>query len=184
MIQRTTGASQQGEEPRRRAGVFLRFGLAGIAVLGIGAAATSAAWTDQAWFAGNATSVTVDLQGSTDGRTWADADTSAAGVVVQVPAAAFDDLNQGADVTVTLHLRNAGTVPLTLGAADVVTDRHRSTSIFAGTTPATATVAGPVPTLAAGATTTATLRVVTPRDWPATYQGRTGTLAVTFTGQS
>ncbi|MBD7917293.1 hypothetical protein H9657_03240 [Cellulomonas sp. Sa3CUA2] len=179
-----TPAPEQTEK-RRRGGAFLRFGLAGVAVLGIGAAATSAAWTDEAWFAGSASAVTVELQGSLDGTTWIDADTSASGVAVQIPAATFAGLNQGANKTFTLHLRNNGTVPLTLGAAAVAVDSTATTSIFAGDAPATATVTAPAATsLAAGAVTTATLTVATPATWPATYQGRTGTLTVTFTGQS
>ncbi|UZN04064.1 hypothetical protein [Cellulomonas sp. S1-8] len=185
MTELTTTAPVQDDKRRRRGGVFLRFGLAGIAVLGIGAAATSAAWTDQAWFAGSASAVTVELQGSVDGTTWIDADTSAAGIAVAIPESTFAGLNQGADRTYTLNLKNSGSTPLTLGTATVTTDSGTTTSIFAGTTPATAAVTGPVATtLAAGATTTATLRVTTPAAWPATYQGKTGSLTVMFSGQS
>ena len=48
------------------------FGLAVLAVGGVGAALTSAAWTDNALFAAPATAATFDLQGSLDGTTWSD----------------------------------------------------------------------------------------------------------------
>lgn len=184
MDETTTTGPEQGER-RRRGAALLRFGLAGVAVLGIGAAATSAAWTDQAWFAGSATAVTVELQGSDGGTTWLDADTTGAGIAVQIPAATFSGLNQGADKTYTLHLKNNGSVPLTLGTATVTTDSSTATSIFAGATPAVVTATAPVETvLAPSATTTATLRLTTPATWPTSYQGKTGTLTVSFTGQS
>ena len=38
--------------------------------------------------------------------------------------------------------------------------------------------------LAAGATDTVILQVITPADWPESYQGATGTLTLQFTGES
>ena len=181
----TQPTTTEQDERRRRRGAFLRFGLAGVAVLGIGAAATSAAWTDQAWFTGSAAAATVELQGSIDQQTWFDADTTGEGVAVEIPADTFADLNQGENATVTLHLKNAGSVDITLGAATVDVDDETPTSMFAGATPASVSVSTPAATtLAPGATTTATLTVETPDDWADAYQGRTGTLKVTFTGQS
>lgn len=43
-----------------------KFALAGIAVLGVGAALTSAAWTDDVFFGGSASSGTAELDGSTN----------------------------------------------------------------------------------------------------------------------
>lgn len=178
-------ASEQDRDERRRRGALVRFGLAGIAVLGVGAAVTSAAWTDDAWFAGSASAAEVELQGSIDGATWYDADTNGAGIAVAIPEKEFAGLNQGANETVTLHLKNDGNTPLTLGSGTVTTDSGDPTSIFAGAKPATAQITGaPASELAAGATTTATLRITTPADWPADYQGKTGELTVQFTGQS
>ena len=89
-------AADQDRDKRRRRAAIVRFGLAGVAVLGVGAAATSAAWTDDAWFAGSASAVEkVELQASVDGgQTWYDAD--AEGDAVSIPADAFDNLNQKA----------------------------------------------------------------------------------------
>jgi len=175
-------AEQRDEERRRRRGAVARFGLAGVAVLGLGAAATSAAWTDDAWFAGSASAAEVELQGSIDGATWIDADTSGTGIAVEVPDTAFADLNEATQASVDLHLRNDGSVPLTLGSASVTTD---DTGIFGGTTPATVSVTDPaVTTLGPGDTTSVTLQVSTPDGWDASYQGQTGSLTVQFTGQS
>lgn len=183
-LEHTTTAPER-DARRRRGGTLVRFGLAGVAVLGIGAAATSAAWTDQAWFAGTAGAADVELQASVDGQSWFDADTSGDDVAVTIPADAFDALNQGEERTLTLHLRNDGTVPLTLGDAVVTTDSSTPTSVFAGDAAAQVTVSAPATDrLAADATTTATITVTTPPDWPATYQDRTGVLTVAFTGQS
>src|SRR5690606_40575280 len=50
---------------------IIAFALAALAVGGIGAAATSAAWTDNVFFSAQAESATFNLQGSIDGGgTW------------------------------------------------------------------------------------------------------------------
>lgn len=51
-----------------------KFALAGIAVLGVGAAFTSAAWTDDVFFGGTAEAGEVELQGSTDNVNFVDGD--------------------------------------------------------------------------------------------------------------
>ncbi|MBO3083073.1 hypothetical protein [Cellulomonas fengjieae] len=173
--------TDQDRDKRRRRAAIARFGLAGVAVLGVGAAATSAAWTDDAWFAGSASAVEkVELQASVDGgNTWYDADTT--GEAVQIPADAFANLNQGADETIALQLKNVSSVPLTLGRGVLTTDG----ALFAGSAPATATIHDPSSfELAAGATDTVMLQVTTPDDWPAEYQGAQGTMTVQFTGES
>ena len=173
-------AADQERHQRNRRGAIVRFGLATVAVVGVGAALTSAVWTDDAWFAGDAAAVEkVELQASVDGSTWQDADV--VGNAVQIPVDEFSDLNQGADETVTLHLKNASSVPLDLGEGVVTTDGD----LFAGDAPATATVSEPAQVqLAPGATTTVTLRVTTPADWPEQYQGAEGTMTLQFTGES
>lgn len=171
----------QDRDKRRRRGAIVRFGLATVAVLGVGAALTSAVWTDDAWFDGGASAVEqVELQASVDGgSTWYDADTE--NQAVSIPADAFDNLNQGADETITLHLKNASSVPLTLGKGVLNT----SGAMFTGNAPATATVTDPSATqLAPGATDEVTLQVTTPGDWPEQYQGAEGTMTLQFTGES
>ncbi|MCD4523980.1 hypothetical protein [Nocardioides sp. cx-173] len=174
-------ATEQERDKRRRRGAIVRFGLAGVAVLGVGAALTSATWTDDAWFAGSASAVEkVELQASVDGgNTWFDADT--VDNAVAIPASAFENLNQGADESIALQLKNASSVPLTLGKGVLTTDG----ALFDGDAPASATIHDPSTfELDAGATDTVILQVTTPDDWPEEYQGAEGTLTLQFTGES
>ena len=45
----------------------IKVGLAGLVVLGVGVAATSALWSDNVWFQGDVTSSKFNLVGSLDG---------------------------------------------------------------------------------------------------------------------
>ncbi|GAA2518551.1 hypothetical protein [Rarobacter incanus] len=169
-------------ERRRKRRAIAKFGLAGVALLGIGAAMTSAAWTDDAWFTGNAEAATVELQGSLQtGSGFIDADTS--GGAVAIPTTAFKDINQGANKSVTLYLKNTGSVPVTLSGG--ASDPTLSGAIFAGADPADVTVSAPASaTLAAGAETSFTVTLTTDANWPDTYQGTAGTITLHFTGTS
>ncbi|MGW6264285.1 SipW-dependent-type signal peptide-containing protein [Cellulosimicrobium funkei] len=170
------------ETERRDRKTSLRFGLAAVAVLGIGAAVTSASWTDQAWFTGSAGAAQVELQASTDGTSWVDADTVGDGVAVAIDEAAFARMNQGETRQVTLHLKNSGSVDLSLGGQAEVS---ATGSLFEGSDPASATVSVPDDVLLSPAeTTTATLTITTPEDWDPSYQGAAGALTVSFTGVS
>ena len=64
---------RDADERKRKRAAIVKFSLAGAAVLGIGAAATSALWTDDAWFAAEASAVdpstAIDLQGAYVGTT-------------------------------------------------------------------------------------------------------------------
>ncbi len=173
-------ASQDRRRSRKGGVAYLRFGLAGVALLGIGAAATSAAWSDQAWFGASATAAKVELQASlaeTSGYTDADA---APGITIP-----FDLLNAGADVTKTVWVRNDGTVPVTVGTPSVT-----KTGLFTGSgtgasAPASVTVSDVADaTLEPGDVTSATVHVTTPANWDGSFQSQTGTLTITFTGQS
>lgn len=185
---------------RRRIANVVKIALASGALLGMGAAATSAAWTDQANFAATASSSTVGLQGSLNGTTWFDANTAStstgvtADLAISVPAATFAGLvpnpNNTSQVTksVTLYLRSTGS------AATVVTTACTpGGDLFSGATPlivtfdaaaTTATSCAKTLTFAAGDTTaqTTALKVTVPAAWPQTYAGKSGSLVVTFTG--
>ncbi len=171
-----------GTRNRRRAVAgYARFALAGVALLGIGAAATSAAWSDNAWFTANATVATVELQASLTGASgdYTEAD-SAPGVTIP-----FGLVNSGADVSTTIYLRNAGTVPVTVGSPAVVATGFFTGSGTGALAPASVTVTDVADAeLGVGETTTATVHVTTPSDWDASFQSQTGSLTVTFTGQS
>jgi hypothetical protein len=178
---RPADAGRTRDRRRRRAGTtYLKFGLAGVALLGIGAAATSAAWSDDAWFTADATAATVELAGSTAANgTFVAADTVGDGVDVTVSG--FADLVPGTIRTATIYLRNTGSAPLAI-TLDPTTTNHLG--VFAGATPATVRVTGTPATLAGGATSDAiTVTVSAPEAWPTPYQGATGgQVELTFSG--
>lgn len=146
-IDAPTGAARTRRRRRSRA-AYLKFGLAGVALLGIGAAATSAAWSDDAWFLADTSGASVELAGSTSAAGgFVDADTDAGGV--RITLTGFTDLVPGDTRTATLYLKNSSTVPLTI-ALDASTTN--GLGVFAGANPATVSVTGAPSTLAAGAT--------------------------------
>ena len=90
----------------------VRLGAVLLALVGVSAAATSAGFTDGAWFTGSAAAGTVELQGSLDGKNWQDADSQDQGIAIQIPAETFDNMVPGDKRTVTVHLHNDSTVPV------------------------------------------------------------------------
>ena len=186
MARTTATPATEPERKKRKRGALIKFTFAGVALLGIGAAATSAAWTDDAWFTTSATASTVKLDASLDGTTFIPADTSATGVAVAIPTSVFGLVNQGSTITTTVYLRNAGTAPLTLGPAAITTT---GTMFAAGSgvtvtaVPASTTLAPLVPSVPAN-TTAVLVTLTTPAAWPTSYQGSTGVITIKFTGQS
>ncbi|MET0735245.1 MAG: hypothetical protein ABWY55_06345 [Microbacterium sp.] len=153
--------------------------LATLAIGGIGAAATSAAWTDNVFFSAQAQAATFNLQGSLDGSTWKEsADQSTVELVVD--PAQLANLLPGQTRTITLNVKNTGSVSAALtGSVAFATG-----STF--TTNPTIQLSGLATSLTAagGATPTDsfTLTVTAPADWAATNQGKTGTIIVTIAG--
>lgn len=120
-IPNTTTVDERDERKRKRAAI-LKFSLAGAAVLGIGAAATSAAWTDDAWFLASGSAGTdagglFEIEGSVgDSDDWYAADTDDAAIEFGLTDELFAGMYPGEERTATLHLRNvsdAATVELT-----------------------------------------------------------------------
>ncbi len=162
--------------------------LAGIAVAGIGAAVTTAAWTDDVWFSAEAEAATFDLQGRVepDGA-WLDegidpTDETVDGedVVIEIPADTFAGLVPGSSVDVELGLLNAGTSDIDV-ATPVAQDLLGA--IFTGTAPASVTIGAlGTTTLAPDETTTFTVTVSTSDTWPETYINTSGTFSVLVVG--
>lgn len=100
--------TEAGTSRRRK---ITKFALAGVAVLGIGAALTSAAWTDNVWFGGSASSSDFDLQGR---GTAGEGDWEAVGIgnstQVDIPATAFTNIGPNTPDTHTIEVRNASTI--------------------------------------------------------------------------
>lgn len=84
-----------------RRGAILRASIAAVAVLGIGGAITTAAWTDQVTFAGNVQTARFDLRGAVQGGAWYNGPIDLGDT--------FKNLQPG-DVTKTIALKNNSTV--------------------------------------------------------------------------
>lgn len=183
---------------KRRKSTTVRLAVASIAVLGIGAAITTAAWTDQAWFTTSASSAEIELYGAladNDGNcpaasdgVYKPADDLSGAVAVTLGAGAFDDLVPGQTKSVDICLWNGSTVPLSV-ALEAITPTTDD-SIFTGTGAATIGVRDgasdyATQTLNVGVVKPLSVRVVTPNDWDESYQDQTsGTITITFTGST
>lgn len=149
-------------------------GLAGIG-LGIGAAvATTAAWTDQVWWANAVATGSADLEGSLNGSTWVHS-SDAGAIELVIPT--ISDLRPGDSIATTIHVRNTGTLPADLTGAAI-----GSGALFTGPAPVTATLTGLPASLAGGATTTATLTIAAPNWSGQQHMGESGGVTVTVTG--
>jgi hypothetical protein len=102
-------------EPSGRRRKITKFALAGVAVLGVGAALTSAAWTDNVWFGGSASSGVVDLTGSTTGQAnsfvSSDGIAGSDGVTLTIPNFV---LAPNTDNTKRVWVRNEGDLPVSI----------------------------------------------------------------------
>jgi hypothetical protein len=111
----TTVIQHETSDRRRK---VTKFALAGVAVLGVGAALTSAAWSDNVWFGGSTDAADFELQGWT-GSAWANADTEAEGIVL--PATAFNEIAPGIGDSYEFRVRNGGDIPIYLNDLPIVT---------------------------------------------------------------
>ena len=168
----TARTETQNKRDKRRP--LIAFGLAALAVGGIGAAATSAAWTDNVFFSAQAQAATFNLQGSLDATTWAESATDST-IELIVPAEKLANLLPGQTRTIDLSVRNQGSVSAALVGS----------TTWVGSTFATApgvTISALPATLAAGSSVTFQLTVTADANWAATNQGKSGTIVVTIAG--
>lgn len=153
--------------------------LALLAVGGIGAAATSAAWTDNVLFGMKAEAATFNLKGSIDdGETWLDPVGEDGPLRIPVPDEEFADLLPGQTRHVTLHVQNDSSVTAQLAAAQ--SDYVDSTF----TVPPVVTLSQLPDTLAPGGTTELTVTITAPDPWLDSNRGAHGTVVVTIGGQA
>jgi len=172
---------------RRR--TTLRIALAGVAIAGIGAAITTAVWTDDVFFSATATASSFDLQGSAASTgPWADLGVPGDDAVIAITAAGLTTLSPSASIDVPFYLCNVGTTAGTVTAitTPVIGDPLGS----AAGAELTATVTTPVvgaalPSDPSCATPVAgTLHVETTAAFPSAAQGLTGAITFTVTGTS
>lgn len=180
MTETTTTQTVTATETRKgKRRPVIAFALAVLAVGGIGAAATSAAWTDNTFFSAQAEAATFNLQGSLAGGTLVESDNKNS-IQFVVPADKLANLLPGQTRTIDLTIANLGSV----GAALTSSVEFATGSTF--TTNPTATVTGLASTLTAASGATATdqfqLVVTAPSDWAAVNQGKSATIIVTVSG--
>lgn len=178
-ITTATGTRRANRTTTTRKGksrTFIAFGLAALAVGGVGAAATSAAWTDNVLFSAQAQAATFDLKGSVDGgKNWYDSST-AEELKLVIDEKALANLLPGETRKIELQVENLGSV-----SAATVSSTEFVKSTF-GTNP-TATVDGLLDIIPAGGSDAFTLVVTAPEKWDATAnQGKSAQILVTVNG--
>lgn len=173
--------SVQPEQRKNKRRAVIAFTLAALAVGGIGAAATSAAWTDNVFFSAQAQGATFNLQGSLNNTTWVESDDKTS-IQLTVPSTALANLVPGETRTINLYVKNLGSV----GASLTSSVEWATSPAATFTTNPTTTVDGLATSLtAAGGATPSDqfqLTVTTPSNWATSNQGKSGTIIVTVTG--
>jgi len=162
----TSPTVDERDERKRKRAAILKFSLAGAAVLGIGAAATSAAWTDDAWFTAGGSAGTsndlFELEGRIGGdpdAAWESADDITDAVTIDIDSGYFASMVPGETRSVPIEIRNnseTATIEVAEGqqwAADGIFADAGSTDF-----------AGPV-SLGPGETKAITLMVTAPDSW-------------------
>ena len=168
----------------------LRLVLAGVAIAGVGAAITTAVWTDDVFFSATATASSFDLQGSATGAagSWEDEGVPGDEAVIAITAAGLDALSPGTTIDVPFYLCNTGTTAGTVTAvtAPVIGDPlGTAAGVTLTATVTTPAVGAALPSDPTCATPVAgNLQVVTTGAFPSTAQGLTGAITFTVTGTS
>lgn len=177
----TTPASAK-KTAQKRHKRYAKFALATVGLLGVGAALTSATWTDDVWFTTDTSAATVDLQGSANGTDWLDVrvDGTDGSTPIVIDSAEFENLLPGDVRTITVHLRNAGTTNLAIAMAETPFEFTGGFATALSTSDVSATFAATE--LAPEASTTLVVTVTVPDPWAETNMGATGTLLVAVTG--
>lgn len=159
-----------------------KFALAGIAVFGVTAAATSAAWSDNVFFGAEAAAADFELQGYNPANgQWFDADDAGAQIVL--PAGILDEVGPGIEDRYTLYVRNNGDLPIYLNDKPTA---GTTGFLFAGVDGAKVTFGGfSQAVLARGAQASFEVIVKGDPDWAnSDYQGLGGSIVISVVGSS
>lgn len=179
----TNTETVHSQERRNKRRPFIAFGLAVLAIGGIGAAATSAAWTDNGWFSASASAATFNLKVSLDGTTWSEGTAKTVGddtiIAVEIPADKYANLLPGQKRDMNLWVRNdssvAAALTSTVGFANGSTFQTKPSAALSGL------AATLEPTGKTGADDQFLLSLTTPADWTSANIGKSGTVVVTLT---
>ena len=166
-------------EQKERRNKVLRIGAGTLAFLGIGAAITTAAWTDNVWFSADADAASFNLQGSLEqGGPWTENDSEEGALAIPIEMSQFGDLLPSNEpVTTTVYVKNDSSVPVTLEATGTA-----SGALFEGEGATTEiTASAPADDVAAGSVTPITITLI-PGDIPKTLAGATGTYVLHVSG--
>lgn len=169
------------EVPNKRRKVT-KFALAGVAVLGVSAAATSAAWSDNVFFGAEAAAADFELQGwNPSTSTWVNADDGITAILL--PASAFDKVGPGIGDTYRLRVRNSGDLPIYLNKAPIPTTTG---PLFSGSEAAQVTFGAYNDVeLTPGQTASFDVIVTGPTSWDGIdYQGSLGNMVIQVEGSS
>jgi hypothetical protein len=185
----TAPAADRRDERKRKRGAIIKFSLVGAALLGIGAAATSAQWTDDAWFSGTASAASVELKGAVSSTATDIVATDASWVLADsqgdltVDSAVFGDLLPGDTKTVYLHILNAGSTKLNVANPTfTVSNTTYFDKATATDTKAGVSLAAAPASLAKGAQAALALTVTATANWSSAAQGATTNIVVQFQG--
>ncbi|MCS0500705.1 hypothetical protein [Protaetiibacter mangrovi] len=181
---------EEAARRRRRIGLAARLSLASIAVVGIGAAITIAAWTDDVYFGATATSSSFDLQGRVGAGDWEDIGipgetTETAPIELDVDAV---ELSPGVDVDLPFELCNVGTADGTITAISTPTlagelfDTAGAEVTATVDAPSVGTAVPSDPTCASPIS--GNLNITTTADFPPAAMGLDGTIVFFVTGTS
>lgn len=172
----TSTAAHRDDSHRKSRAV--RLGAVLLAVVGVTAAATSAGFSNDAWFSANASSAGVQLQGKIDGETaYTDADDST--VAIEVPETTFANMVPNETRSVKLDLHNDSTVAL-----NITDDTVASGDLLGSDSGTKVELVNAPSVLAADADATVTLKI-TAGNWSDSLQNESAddnTLTVNFTG--
>jgi hypothetical protein len=165
----------------------LKIGLASVAIVGIGAAITTAAWTDQVFFTATATASSFDLQGRTGtSGAWLDIGTDV--TPITLTSVELGALSPGMDFDVPFQLCNAGTVAGTITAISPLALTGTLFTVAGAEITVTLTaptVSTPVPSdPSCAAPITGTVHVTTTAAFPPAAMGSAGTITFDVTGTS
>lgn len=171
-------SSRQANGTRGPLRPLIAFSLAAVSVCGIGAAVTTAAWTDNVLFSGRAEAAVFSLRGSLDGTTFT-ASNDADDISLTIPADKLAGLLPGQTRTIDLWVANEGSV----NAALTGSVRFLSSTFTQDPTVALTDLAATLtPVSTSGAIDKFQLTVSTPLTWSVLNQNGSGQIVVTIVG--
>lgn len=172
------GAAPAAGGARNRRRTLVVFVLAAVSLGGIGAGVTTAAWTDNGFFSGQAEAAVFSLKGSVDGTTFVSSN-DADQISLTIPAQELANLLPGQTRTIDLWVANEGSVNAALTSSAGFVSSTFATDPTVALVDLAATL---TPVSTSGSVDKFQLTVVTPLTWSVLNQNESGQIVVTITG--